>query len=438
MQQKKEDKKAKWLIITVFLDLLLINLSIVAAFFIRFTGSIPQFNFSAYTSLAFYITLIFAVVYYLHDLYDVERHFDFSGTVARVIQANFLGFLITIALSFLFRIFSFPRLVLFLSFIIASAVVPAGRYFITAAFPLELPEETIVVLGENGLAGRIINEIRERAYLGLRFSGNASVEEVLEKGLPPADRYIVTQEVSPEIIKKLIELAGEARIQIVPGSYEVFIGRVDFETLADIPLIDVGRSPDSSWAKFGKRMFDAVFSLVFLVLLIPLFALVAVLIKIDSRGPVFYLQERVGLRRKTFRCIKFRTMVADAEKYTGPVLAGENDTRITRVGKWLRKYRIDEFPQLINILKGEMSFVGPRPERPVFVEEFERTVPFYRERFKVRPGATGLAQIYGRYGTDPATKLKYDLIYIYNLSFLLDMLIIFRSISVILTGKGAR
>lgn len=438
MQQRKESKKAKWLITTLFLDLVLINLSIVAAFYIRFSGNIPRFNFSAYTNLAIYITLIFAVIYYLHDLYDVERHFDFSGTAARIIQANFLGFLVTIALSFLFRIFSFPRLVLFLSFIIASVVVPAGRYLITAAFPLELPEEFIVVIGRDNLAQRIIKEVRERAHLGLRLAGNVDLREAREKGLPPADRYIVTEEVGPGVVEWLIGSAGESRLQIVPGSYEVFIGRVDFETLADIPLIDVGHPPDTSWAKFGKRIFDAVFSFVFLILLLPLFALVAVLIKIDSKGPVFYLQERVGIKEKTFRCIKFRTMVADAEKLTGPVLAGENDPRVTRVGRWLRKYRIDEFPQLINILKGEMSFVGPRPERPVFVEEFKKTVPFYRERFKVRPGATGLAQIYGRYETDPATKLKYDLIYIYNLSFLLDMLIIFRSISVILTGKGAR
>jgi lipopolysaccharide/colanic/teichoic acid biosynthesis glycosyltransferase len=164
------------------------------------------------------------------------------------------------------------------------------------------------------------------------------------------------------------------------------------------------------------------------------------LIKIDSRGPVFYKQERVGERGKIFKLIKFRSMVENAEA-NGPVWAEQDDKRITRVGRWMRKWRLDEVPQMFNVLKGDMSFVGPRPERHFFVEKLRKEIPFYDQRFSVRPGVTGWAQIkypYGASNKDALEKLKYDLYYIKNLSLLYDLLIIFETIKVVLFRKGAR
>ncbi|WP_144550529.1 exopolysaccharide biosynthesis polyprenyl glycosylphosphotransferase [Bacillus sp. X1(2014)] len=186
-----------------------------------------------------------------------------------------------------------------------------------------------------------------------------------------------------------------------------------------------------------KQILDSIFSLGALFILSPIFVVVAVLLKIDSPGPVFYQQERIGVNGKPFFIIKFRTMRSDAEK-NGPQWANENDSRITRVGRYLRKYRIDEIPQFINILRGEMSLIGPRPERLIFIEDFEKDLPDFRNRLLVKPGITGWAQINGGYDLDHKEKLALDLFYISNFSISLDLKIIMKSIPVILFAKGWR
>ncbi len=186
-----------------------------------------------------------------------------------------------------------------------------------------------------------------------------------------------------------------------------------------------------------KQIIDTLFSLWALFILSPLFIVVAVFIRLESKGPIFYKQERIGFGGKPFMIIKFRTMQVDAEK-NGPQWAYQNDSRITRVGHYLRKYRIDEIPQFINILRGEMSLIGPRPERNIFIEEFEKELPYFRTRLQVKPGATGWAQINGGYDLSPKEKLAYDLYYIDHYSFALDCFIALKSIPVILFAKGWR
>jgi lipopolysaccharide/colanic/teichoic acid biosynthesis glycosyltransferase len=167
-----------------------------------------------------------------------------------------------------------------------------------------------------------------------------------------------------------------------------------------------------------------------------LILLAALVIKISSKGPVFYSQTRVGLGGKTFKIYKLRSMIQDAEASTGPILAKQNDPRVTRFGKFIRQTRIDELPQLFNIIIGDMSFVGPRPERPEFVKKFESTMPWYRERSRVRPGVTGLAQVRGNYSSSAETKLKYDLAYLSNQSLSLDIQILARTVKTIMTRSG--
>jgi len=173
-----------------------------------------------------------------------------------------------------------------------------------------------------------------------------------------------------------------------------------------------------------------------LAVLLPVSLAVALAVKFTSPGPVIYKQTRVGRHGKEFNILKFRTMIADAERIVGPVLAGVNDPRITKVGRFLRKTRLDEIPQLINVLRGEMSLVGPRPERPHFVAQFCESFPVYRERLVVKPGLTGLAQVNGAYDTSAENKLKYDLAYIYNQSLWLDLLILLETVKVVLAGEG--
>lgn len=190
-----------------------------------------------------------------------------------------------------------------------------------------------------------------------------------------------------------------------------------------------------------KRSGDFILAALMLLILSPLLLVTAALIKIDSRGPVIFSQERVGQNGQRFWIHKFRSMVEDAEKKTGPVWAREDDDRITRVGQVIRKLRIDEIPQLWNVLKGEMSFVGPRPERAHFIEQLVEQIPYYTYRLSVKPGVTGWAQVCYSYGStidDAVEKLNYDLFYIKNLTFLFDLLIVFRTVKTVLFGKGAR
>ena len=242
-------------------------------------------------------------------------------------------------------------------------------------------------------------------------------------------------------IRELVEditLKGEAdvRVDVVPELYEIFIGTVD-SIVADIPLMEIThRSP--RWYTGAKRVADIVFSIVLLVVLSPVLLLAALGILVSMGWPVIYTQERSGRDLRPFRVIKFRTMVRDAEAASGPVLASEEDPRITPLGRVLRRYRIDELPQLLNILAGTMSFVGPRPERPAFVADYLRDIPGYRERFRMKPGATGLAQVSGSYATTPERKLKYDLIYMYHQNLLMDVQIVVDTVRVVLTGRGAR
>jgi exopolysaccharide biosynthesis polyprenyl glycosylphosphotransferase len=186
---------------------------------------------------------------------------------------------------------------------------------------------------------------------------------------------------------------------------------------------------------------DVIVSFCILLFGLPLFLLVALAIRLDSRGPVFFRQDRVGERGREFGLLKFRTMVVDAETQSGPVWATEHDPRVTRVGRWLRKTRLDEFPQVINVLRGEMSFIGPRPERPCFVSLLQEKIPYYSQRHTVKPGITGWAQIRYRYGAtieDAEAKLQHDLYYIKHMSPFLDWLILIASIQTVLLGKGAR
>lgn len=184
-----------------------------------------------------------------------------------------------------------------------------------------------------------------------------------------------------------------------------------------------------------KRLFDIFLSSIGLIFSSPLWLLFSLAIKLEDRGPVFYAQERVGKNGRIFKALKFRSMIPDAEKHTGAVWASENDPRVTKTGRILRATAMDELPQLWNIFKGDMSFVGPRTERPELVKQFSKKIKNYNKRFSVAPGLTGLAQIYGRYDTPPQHKLKYELLYIKKQSFLLDLKLIFLSFWITFRGK---
>ena len=222
--------------------------------------------------------------------------------------------------------------------------------------------------------------------------------------------------------------------------FEEASGRLSIDSLRPSALIFSAGFRRRLTSLVSKRLLDVAVSAVGMAVLSPLFVLIAALIRMDSPGPVFYRQVRVGLRGRPYMIWKFRSMRQDAET-SGPRWAQANDPRVSRVGWWLRKTRIDEFPQLVNVLRGEMSLVGPRPERPVFVQDLRTIIPYYDIRHTVRPGVTGWAQVKFRYGAsqeDAHTKLQYDLFYVKNLSFFLDLKILIHTIRVVMLGEGAQ
>ncbi|HXU09976.1 MAG TPA: TIGR03013 family XrtA/PEP-CTERM system glycosyltransferase, partial [Blastocatellia bacterium] len=238
-----------------------------------------------------------------------------------------------------------------------------------------------------------------------------------------------------------LSLSGRIAVEESARYYERLTGKIDSEMLRPSWLIFSRGNRFSDFDYHLRRVVNTGFATIGLVLSVPLMLLTAMAVKLESRGPVFYVQERMGKKGRRFKIIKFRSMRVGAEATSGPVWAEEDDPRVTRVGRIIRKLRFDELPQFINVLRGEMNFVGPRPERPMFVDQLNAIVPYYSQRHVVKPGLTGWAQIKYPYGAsveDAIEKLRYDLYYIKNQSLLLDAIIMFETVKIVLFGRGGR
>lgn len=281
----------------------------------------------------------------------------------------------------------------------------------------------VVAIGEGGMSGESVTSPEELAA-------------VIERTKSDHVLFTPTAVSFRDLAIEHLALGGQTSLWVMPSAYETLIGRLRFRPLGELPLLEVRTGPPQAVGAFVKRALDVVVAAAGLVLSAPILAVAAAAVLAVSGAPIFYSQDRVGRGRRTFRLLKLRTMRRNAEDGTGAVLASRTDPRVTRVGRWLRSTRIDEIPQLVNVLRGEMSLVGPRPERPEFVGRFEEEIPGYALRFTVRPGLTGFAQISGEYETHPQIKLRYDLAYINNWSLALDFVILARTVPVVLSRRG--
>jgi sugar transferase (PEP-CTERM system associated) len=316
--------------------------------------------------------------------------------------------------------------------------------------------ERVYVLGTGERAERLVNGLRRRSALGIEVVGwTGNVEEELTRESVAADllevargrgvhRVIVAMPNRRGTlpVEELLDLRmGGVKVEEAASWLEKISGRIEVEQLYPSWLIFTEGFRFSAFFRIVRRVLNFSVALLALVLALPLLPLIVLVLKLGSPGPVLYRQQRVGRRGKIFYCYKFRTMRQDAEADTGATWATDNDPRITRVGRFLRVSRLDEIPQLWCVLKGDMHFVGPRPERPEFVEWLSREIPYYGVRHVVRPGITGWAQVQYKYGNtmeDAREKLQYDLFYIKNASLGLDLLIMFETIKIVLIGRGAK
>jgi sugar transferase (PEP-CTERM system associated) len=411
------------------------------------------------------ITFICQICIYYTDLYEMKHSTNFKMIGLRLFKALIMA---SVFLGILFLVF--PELMIkfetfVIGFILMVVMIGSTRFCYSQVLERGLFNQRIMLIGSGNLAGKIIDEIQERADCGYEISYTVQTKLQKDKLFENMDPFVPYHDYSGlcEIAKKkgiktIVVALEEKRghfpstellkcriegVEIVEGNsfYEMLSGKLVVNQLYPSWLIFSSGFRKSLTNRIFKRTFDILLSLTMIILLLPLMILVALLIKIDSRGAVFYRQERVGQNHKIYNIYKFRSMIDNAEGTGVPQYATENDPRITPVGHYLRKFRIDEIPQLWNVLKGEMSFVGPRPERSFFVEEYEKQIPYYIERFSVKPGITGWAQICYQYGANAAEtieKLNYDLFYIKNMSILMDILIVLRTIKIVVFGKGAR
>jgi len=407
------------------------------------------------------LVTVFAVVitFYIVDLYDIGLHLRRSELFVKVSTCLVIAFFIIASINFFVPSLHLHGTEYLLSLMVFLPTIICFRFLYYWA--ININKEKVLILGINDIARNIAKELTNGSNHGFEVQGF-----VAENSTNPADALTcnslghirelekIVQENKPSVVvvalserrgtfpyKEILDCKLQGiRVEDWPTFYEKLTGKIIIQNLRPSWLIFADGFTRNSLTRVVKRITDVLLAAVGLCVSLPIIVLVAILTKLDSRGPVFFRQERAGENGKIFMLYKFRTMVPDAEKETGPVWAQETDPRTTRLGRILRRTGLDEIPQMFNVLKGDMSFVGPRPERPHFVAELQEKIPYYSQRLVVKPGITGWAQVRYGYGAtveDAIEKLQFDLYYIKNMSFFLDMLIILSTAHKVLFAKVA-
>ncbi len=457
-------------IIILLSDFITINLAWVVFFYIRVETGWFKLLVMPEVMLPMIVVYNYWLVFFtfvgMYRTWFASSRFD---EISTLFKSTFVGIFILFFLIYLddyvHGVESSSRILIFIYWALLFASTSFGRLFIRSLQRTLLIKgigrKCAVIVGFNPKANEVHDQILEHPALGLDVEAYIAVnpanigksyKNIKVRGAVDQLLDIVLKSHSTEVIialekedhDLLVEVIAKLEykgigLKIVPDLYEILSGQARTSQIYGVPLIDIMPELMPEWEKKLKRIIDVLVSFTILIITLPVSLITAIVIKLDSKGPVFFGQERSGVNGSSFRMIKFRSMFEDAEKHTGPVWSQKNDPRVTRVGKVMRRLRIDEIPQMYNVLKGKMSLVGPRPERPFFVEKLSEEIPYYKRRLKVRPGITGWAQVKHKYDEnieDVKVKLRYDLFYIENMSIRMDFKILMRTMYVVLFGKG--
>lgn len=442
-------------------DLAIFYLSLFLALLFRHGGN---FNLTIFKEHLPTYTLIYAVwlvVFYINNLYDLrlaKNDIKFYSLLLKNLIANTI-----LAVAFFYfmpGISIAPKTVLFLDLGILAILLAVWRQIFNFFIKTSVILSNTLIIGSNEAALKLMREVLSKPQIGYRLVGIV-ISQALQEDVPNNIQIFSAEEDLKSIVLKnkigtiitavdhhqyprLVEqlchcLSFGIEFFDLPTFYEEVTNKIPINTIGQIWFLENFKEKEKIIYESVKRIIDFVLTIALGLIALPLIPFIVILVKLDNAGPILFKQVRTGKNGKEFLAMKFRSMKVGAEQ-NGPQWAEKNDPRVTRVGKWLRKLRIDEIPQLINVLRGEMTFIGPRPERPEFIKLLEEKIPFYKERLLVKPGLTGWAQVMGpAYGgsvSETIEKLQLDLFYIKNRSFVLDLSIILKTINIVLKGGG--
>ena len=425
-------------LILIFGDLLCIQIATFIAIYMQ-SDSMRSMQIDFHIRLTVLLSVFLIFFFNIYGLFSLIRK-RLSEIFLNLIVAVGNIFIAAMAVTFLLRDFEYSRMVIIYSAVFGFMLLALWQYVMHQIEVKHLPIPTVFVAADLEEQEKLKTKIRKTYGLEkstLKFISTDNETDTI-KQIETSDIVLIGESLSVEIKEHILRLANEKKkmVILVPTLYEISCSKMYLWQIDDLPTQRVSRMLLTLEQRILKRTLDIVVSVIALILLSPIMLITAVIVKLDSPGPIIYSQVRVGRFGKEFKVHKFRSMRQDAEAKTGPVLADKNDTRITKFGHFMRATRLDELPQLINVLKGEMSIVGPRPERPFFVEQFVKEKPEYAYRHNVKPGITGLAQIAGKYNTTAYDKLVYDLIYIQNVSVMYDLTLMLQTLKVLITKES--
>lgn len=459
-------------VLTILSDIIAIIASFMLSYWIRFnspfvsmfpvTKGVP--GMMGYLFFIIATIPVWILVFQSFKMYRLNRVVFIMDEFFVIMKCVTISLIFSIGIIFFFREFPYSRLVFVLIWFTSIITLTIFRYlllkFEKTLYNLGIALKNIAIVGDNEFADKIYHKFNKDKFAGLKvvgyFSKNIHVETDSDDKVYLGDYDSIPDKIKELNLQKIIislpqndfgdlftifKLCEGINIEfmLTPDFIELMTSKLKVEEVNGVPFMKIKSFPLNIWNQMVKRIFDIIFSVVFLLLTSPLMLILTIMVKTTSKGPLFYKQERVGLDGKIFNILKFRSMKIDAEDKTGPKFVDVNDDRYTPIGKFIRKYSLDELPQYLNVLKGDMSVVGPRPEREFFINQMKGTINRYLERNRVKCGITGWAQVNGLRGSQTSlqARIDYDIYYIENWSLIFDLKIIFKTLKEIFISKTA-